>query len=73
MTLFLSLLKLSAVMKNISKENYLSTIYRHRNTEGGIKATQLAEQLEISNAAVTGGNGVGFYYFNGWISFSMNK
>jgi len=40
-------------MKNISKENYLSTIYRHRNNEGGIKAKQLAEQLEISNAAVT--------------------
>ena len=40
-------------MKNISKEDYLSTIYRHRNNEGGIKATQLAEQLEISNAAVT--------------------
>jgi DtxR family Mn-dependent transcriptional regulator len=53
LTLFLSLLKLCAVMKNISKENYLSTIYRHRNNEGGIKATQLAEQLEISNAAVT--------------------
>ena len=35
-------------MKNISKENYLSTIYRHRNNEGGIKAKQLAEQLEIS-------------------------
>jgi DtxR family Mn-dependent transcriptional regulator len=40
-------------MKNISKEDYLSTIYRHRNSEGGIKATQLAEQLEISSAAVT--------------------
>ncbi len=40
-------------MKNISKEDYLTTIYRHRNNEGGIKATQLAEQLEISNAAVT--------------------
>jgi DtxR family Mn-dependent transcriptional regulator len=40
-------------MKNISKEDYLSTIYRHRNNEGGLKATQLAEQLEISNAAVT--------------------
>ena len=53
LTLFLSLLKLFSVMKNISKEDYLSTIYRHRNNEGGIKATQLAEQLEISNAAVT--------------------
>ena len=40
-------------MKNISKEDYLSTIYRHRNNEGGIKTTHLAEQLEISNAAVT--------------------
>jgi DtxR family Mn-dependent transcriptional regulator len=40
-------------MRNISKEDYLSTIYRHRNNEGGIKATQLAEQLDISNAAVT--------------------
>ena len=53
MTLFLSILKLLSAMKNISKEDYLSTIYRHRNNEGGIKATQLAEQLEISNAAVT--------------------
>ncbi len=40
-------------MKNISKEDYLSTIYRHRNEEGGIKTTQLAEKLDISNAAVT--------------------
>lgn len=53
MTLFLSMLKLAFNMINISKEDYLSTIYRHRNNEGGIKATQLAEQLEVSNAAVT--------------------
>ena len=49
----LRILKLSFNMRNISKEDYLSTIYRHRNNEGGIKATQLAEQLEVSNAAVT--------------------
>ena len=53
MTLFLSMLKLAFNMRNISKEDYLSTIYRHRNNDGGIKATQLAEQLEVSNAAVT--------------------
>jgi len=51
--LFLSTLKLTPIMINISKEDYLSKIYRHRNNEGGIKATQLAEQLDISNAAVT--------------------
>jgi DtxR family Mn-dependent transcriptional regulator len=40
-------------MKNISKEDYLSTIYKHRDFDGTIKANQIAEKLFISNAAVT--------------------
>jgi len=40
-------------MNNISKENYLSTIYKHRDTKGAIKPNQIAERLSISGAAVT--------------------
>lgn len=40
-------------MQNISKEDYLSTIYKHRESDGTIKANQIAEKLAISNAAVT--------------------
>ena len=40
-------------MKNISKENYLSTIFRFSDDESRIKTTQIAEKLNISNAAVT--------------------
>jgi DtxR family transcriptional regulator, Mn-dependent transcriptional regulator len=40
-------------MKNISKENYLSVIYKSADSNGEIKANQIAEQLNISAAAVT--------------------
>ena len=40
-------------MKNISKEDYLSAIYKNRDSDGTIKGNQIAEKLEISNAAVT--------------------
>lgn len=40
-------------MNNVSKEDYLSAIYKHRNVDGSIKANQIAENLAISNAAVT--------------------
>ena len=40
-------------MKNISKENYLRTIFRFCNEEGKIKTALIAKQLGISNAAVT--------------------
>ena len=40
-------------MKNISKEDYLSTIYKNRDSDGIIKGNQIAEKLEISNAAVS--------------------
>lgn len=40
-------------MKNISKEDYLSAIYKNRDEDGTIKGSQIAEKLEISNAAVT--------------------
>jgi DtxR family Mn-dependent transcriptional regulator len=53
LTLFLSILKLSTVMKNVSKEDYLTTIYRHRANDGKIKATMVAERLDITNSAVT--------------------
>src|SRR4030066_2515605 len=41
------------IMKNISKENYLSVIYKSSDSNGEIKAHQIAEQLNISGAAVT--------------------
>jgi DtxR family transcriptional regulator, Mn-dependent transcriptional regulator len=53
----LSLLRIESttylIMKNISKEDYLSVIYKSADTNGEIKANQIAEQLNISSAAVT--------------------
>jgi len=40
-------------MKNISKEDYLSEIYKNVNSDGHIKANLIAEKLQISSAAVT--------------------
>lgn len=40
-------------MNNISKEDYLSTIYKLRDESGEIKPNLIAESLDISNAAVT--------------------
>ena len=40
-------------MQNISKEDYLSSIYKYRETDGTIKANRIAEKLSITNAAVT--------------------
>ena len=40
-------------MQNISKEDYLSAIYKYRETDGMIKANCIADKLSISNAAVT--------------------
>jgi len=40
-------------MQNISKEDYLSAIYKYRETDGNIKANRIAEKLSITNAAVT--------------------
>ena len=40
-------------MQNISKEDYLSTIYKYRDSDGTIKANKIADKLSISNAAVT--------------------
>lgn len=40
-------------MKNISKEDYLSTIYKSSDSSGKIKANQIADKLNISGAAVT--------------------
>ena len=40
-------------MKNISKEDYLSVIYKSSDSTGEIKANLIAEKLNISNAAVT--------------------
>jgi len=39
-------------MPNISKEDYLSVIYKYPEN-GEIKATAIAEKLQVSNAAVT--------------------
>ena len=41
------------IMKNISKEDYLSIIYKSSDSNGVIKANQIAEKLNISAAAVT--------------------
>lgn len=40
-------------MKNISKEDYLSVIYKSSDKKGEIKANQIAYKLNISGAAVT--------------------
>lgn len=40
-------------MKNISKEDYLSVIYKYKDENGEIKANAIAERLNISSAAVT--------------------
>lgn len=40
-------------MQNISKEDYLSVIYKHQDNNGEIKANSIAEKLQVSNAAVT--------------------
>src|SRR5690606_402754 len=39
--------------QNISKEDYLSVIFKHKNDDGEIKANAIADKLQISNAAVT--------------------
>jgi len=41
------------IMRNISKEDYLSVIYKSADGNGEIKANQIAEKLNISGAAVT--------------------
>jgi DtxR family transcriptional regulator, Mn-dependent transcriptional regulator len=40
-------------MDNISKEDYLSIIFKNLDEQGGIKAAVIAEKLDISSAAVT--------------------
>jgi DtxR family Mn-dependent transcriptional regulator len=40
-------------MKNTSKEDYLSAIYKFADGTGTIKANQIAESLSVSRAAVT--------------------
>lgn len=40
-------------MQNISKEDYLSAIYKFKDENGETKAKKIAEKLGISNAAVT--------------------
>ncbi len=40
-------------MKNISKEDYLSAIFKNEDSNGQIKPTVIAEKLQVSNAAVT--------------------
>ncbi len=40
-------------MQNISKEDYLGIIYKHKDDNGEIKPNLIAEKLQISNAAVT--------------------
>jgi DtxR family Mn-dependent transcriptional regulator len=40
-------------MQNISKEDYLSTIYKSADGDGEVKANLIAKKLNISQAAVT--------------------
>jgi len=40
-------------MQNISKEDYLSSIYKYREVDGTIKANIIADKLSVTNAAVT--------------------
>lgn len=40
-------------MNNISKEDYLSIIFKYKDTDGQIKSTIIADKLDISQAAVS--------------------
>lgn len=40
-------------MKNISKEDYLSVIYKNRDEKNEVKANLIADKMKISQAAVT--------------------
>jgi DtxR family Mn-dependent transcriptional regulator len=40
-------------MQNISKEDYLGIIYKHKDENGEIKPNVIADKLHISNAAVS--------------------
>ncbi len=40
-------------MQNVSKEDYLSAIYKYKDENGKIKANAIAVKLQVSNAAVT--------------------
>jgi DtxR family transcriptional regulator, Mn-dependent transcriptional regulator len=40
-------------MNNISKEDYLSTIFKFQSRGGDIKPTAIAQKLQVSQAAVT--------------------
>jgi DtxR family transcriptional regulator, Mn-dependent transcriptional regulator len=40
-------------MNNISKEDYLSIIFKFKNTSGDIRPTAIARKLKVSQAAVT--------------------
>lgn len=40
-------------MRNISKEDYLGILYKHKGEDGTIKANIIAEKLQVSGAAVT--------------------
>lgn len=40
-------------MKNVSKEDYLSVIFKTADSNGVIKANQIADKLNVSGAAVT--------------------
>ena len=57
MILNLSILNLkiknTLIMNNISKEDYLSAIYKYKDENGRIKANLIAEKLMVSNAAVS--------------------
>lgn len=46
-------LNFNIVMVNISKEDYLSAIYKYRDENSEIKPNLIAEKLQITNAAVT--------------------
>lgn len=40
-------------MRNISKEDYLSAIYKNIDSNSEVKANVIAEKMDVSNAAVT--------------------
>ena len=58
-------------MQNTSKEDYLSTIYRFRDDNGEIKTKNLADKLEITNAAVT--DMVKKLYRDGYVNYQRYK
>ena len=64
-------------MQNISKEDYLSIIFKNLDKEGKIKANLIAKKLSVSNAAVTDMlkklSGEGYIYYQPYKGIALTS